>query len=640
MPDTGAPEEAAPADPAALPVGTVVGDRYRIVGQLGAGGMGAVYVAEHVHMRKKLALKVLHAEMSSSPEVLARFEREAMAAAHIDHPNVAAATDFGRTPDGAFFLVLELVEGKSLRDIVEEGPLPEARALPITRQIASALARAHELGIVHRDLKPENVIVTQRDEGDFAKVLDFGIAKVRVEDLAGGPPSGQVLTQLGTVFGTPEYMAPEQAMGQPVDARADLYALGVMLYEMLSGVRPFADDNPVRLLMMHVSDAPPPLESHPAAAQTSPAVREVVMRLLAKKPEDRYASARELLAAIDATAASAATPEPVSVSQPRSDTMASSGPVAAAAPPSAAALARTELGLLPPSSPLQRAFGRAKALLDETRPKLPEPIRKLPPVAVLGGAAALVLLPLLLVFFVGLRALLHTSATSAASSATPAAPQAKAPVDNPLSEADIAQAKAQGASALEKLVAAKPKDPRVRRALVTAYADAGREREAMSALKDLLAIDKSASADKDMQAAVGKALAASPEDVDAALLLLEGPLGQDGVDILLDQTANRALAPATKKKIEQSLAKPEVRAHASPAATIVLDLRAAKTCEAKRDVVSRAAKDADDRALPALKALQKKGGCGFLGSRDCWPCLRKDGVLDEAVAAIEARSAK
>jgi serine/threonine-protein kinase len=639
MPDTGAPEATAPADPAALPVGTVVGDRYRIVSQLGAGGMGAVYVAEHVHMRKKLALKVLHAEMSSSPEVLARFEREAMAAAHIDHPNVAAATDFGRTPDGAFFLVLELVEGKSLRDIVEEGPLPEARALSITRQIASALARAHELGIVHRDLKPENVIVTQRDEGDFAKVLDFGIAKVRVEDLAGGPPSGQVLTQLGTVFGTPEYMAPEQAMGQPVDARADLYALGVMLYEMLSGVRPFADDNPVRLLMMHVSDAPPPLESHPPAAQTSPAVREVVARLLAKKPEDRYASARELLAAIDATAPSAATPEPVSVSQPRWDTMASSGPVAAAAPPSPAALARTELGLLPPSSPLQRAVGRAKAVLDEAWPTLPEPIRKLPRVAVLGGAAALVLLPLLLVF-VGLGALVHASTTSAASSGTPAEPQAKAPVDISLSEADIAQAKAQGASALEKLVAEKPKDPRVRRALVTAYADAGRLREAMSALKDLLAIDKSAAADKEMQAAVGKALAASPEDVDAALPLLEGPLGQDGVDILLDQAANRALAPATKKKIEQSLAKPEVRAHASPAAAIVLDLRAAKTCDAKRDVVSRAAKDADGRALPALKALQKKGGCGFLGSRDCWPCLRKDGVLDEAVAAIEARGTK
>ena len=234
--------------------------------------MGAVYHAEHTHMRKRLAVKVLHPEMSRLPEVVARFEREAMAAAHIEHPNVAAATDFGKLEDGSFFLVLEYVEGRSLRDVIADGPLELARALHIARQIASALGRAHALGIVHRDLKPENVMLVARDgDPDFVKVLDFGIAKVPVGELVGesqGP--GQVLTQLGMVYGTPEYMAPEQALGQTVDARADLYALGVIMFEMLAGVRPFEHESKVTLLGMHVT-APIPRDARRAPDANVPA---------------------------------------------------------------------------------------------------------------------------------------------------------------------------------------------------------------------------------------------------------------------------------------------------------------------------------------------------------------------------------
>ncbi len=233
-------------------VGRVVSERYRIEALIGEGGMGAVYLAEHVLMRKRLAVKVLHAEMTRMPEMVARFEREAMAAAHIEHPNVAAATDFGKLENGAFFLVLEYVEGTNLRDLIERGPLEIRRALHIAHQMASALARAHALGIVHRDLKPENVMLVLRDgDADFVKVLDFGIAKVPVGDLgrtSSNKDGAQVLTQLGMVYGTPEYMAPEQALGQEVDLRADLYALGVILFEMLSGVRPFDADTKVALL--------------------------------------------------------------------------------------------------------------------------------------------------------------------------------------------------------------------------------------------------------------------------------------------------------------------------------------------------------------------------------------------------------
>src|SRR5580692_9418288 len=184
-------------------IGQVLSGRYRINRLLGEGGMGAVYEAEHMHMRKRMAVKVLHQEMSHLPEVVARFEREAMAAAHIDHPNVAAATDFGKLEDGSFFLVLEYVEGRSLREAIAEGRLELGRALSIARQMASALGRAHSIGIVHRDLKPENIMLVARDgEADFVKVLDFGIAKVPVGELGTQPAApGQALTQLGMVYG-------------------------------------------------------------------------------------------------------------------------------------------------------------------------------------------------------------------------------------------------------------------------------------------------------------------------------------------------------------------------------------------------------------------------------------------------------
>src|SRR5687768_17603651 len=200
-------------------VGAVLADRYRIDSLLGEGGMGKVYAAEHVLMKKKLAVKVLHRELTTVPEVVARFEREAMAAANIENPNVAAATDFGKLPDGSVFLVLEYVQGKNLRDEIAAGPFALDRALHITRQIASALGSAHALNIVHRDLKPENVMLVEKGaDPDFVKVLDFGIAKVPIGEVDRSAQNSKdaPITKVGMVFGTPEYMAPEQALGQPV----------------------------------------------------------------------------------------------------------------------------------------------------------------------------------------------------------------------------------------------------------------------------------------------------------------------------------------------------------------------------------------------------------------------------------------
>lgn len=285
-------EEAATQQAENALVGRVLADRYRVESLLGSGGMGSVYRAEHVLMKKAVALKVLHREMTYHPEVVARFEREAIAAARIDHPNVAAAMDCGRLEDGSFYIVLEYVDGKSLRALIDEGPLDLPRALGIAAQIADALVAAHSAGIVHRDLKPDNVMLVSQGGGqDFAKVLDFGIAKVDGSDSS--PQSERALTRIGAIMGTAGYMAPEQALGQAVDARADLYAFGVVLYEMISGKLPFVAEEAAQILAKQLTEHPPPLP-----APTPPELVALVERLLEKSPDNRIQTARELAEAV------------------------------------------------------------------------------------------------------------------------------------------------------------------------------------------------------------------------------------------------------------------------------------------------------------------------------------------------------
>jgi serine/threonine-protein kinase len=319
-----------------LSVGEIVAERYRIDAVLGEGGMGVVYRAEHLHLHKPHALKVLLAEWSSSPDIVARFEREAIAAGNIQSPHVAAATDFGRLPDGSFFLVMEFVKGRTLRTALETAPFQPARALRITKGIAAALNAAHAVGIVHRDIKPENIMLIDRDgDPDFVKVLDFGIAKL---DGIGGAVAGPgrapatPLTQAGTVIGTPDYMSPEQALGQPVDARSDLYAVGVILYEMLVGKVPFTGSALTMLRQRVIGDVPELPTS--VAVDVHPRVANLLRCLLAKVPENRIASAAELLVDIDDCLGAG---PPVSQVQP----------VTPVQTPAAVAMERTSLASVP-----------------------------------------------------------------------------------------------------------------------------------------------------------------------------------------------------------------------------------------------------------------------------------------------------
>jgi eukaryotic-like serine/threonine-protein kinase len=292
---------------AELAVDQILAGTYRIERLLGRGGMGAVYQAEHLRTHKQVALKILRPGFGKIREVAKRFEREALTTSLLSHPGVVQVDDYGELEDGVLFLVMELIPGASLREIIDDGPVPPAQAFAITRQVLDALAHAHALGVIHRDLKPDNVkvIPDQDREGGRVKILDFGIAKVvgMAEEMVGD----EKLTQAGIAFGTPDYMAPEQALGQAVDARADLYSLGVILFEMLAGRRPFVADEPVAVARMHVAVPAPTLASVLPRAW-SHETEALLARALAKRSAERFNDALDMSAALEVAAAAEGVP--------------------------------------------------------------------------------------------------------------------------------------------------------------------------------------------------------------------------------------------------------------------------------------------------------------------------------------------
>jgi len=273
-------------------LGHVLGDRYRVLERISAGGMGQVYRAVHSRIASMFALKVLYGDIAHDKQMRSRFEREAEAMSCLQSRHIVRVIDFGESPEGLLYLVMEYLDGKSLSTaIAQEGAMSAARATDIVRQVARGLAHAHERGVVHRDLKSPNVmLITEDDEPDVARILDFGIAR-----LAQAAP----MTEAGMVLGTPEYMAPEQFRdAASADARADLYALGVIFYEMLAGVTPFEANSLAEIALAHVHQPPPAVRARNPSAEVPREVEEVLMRLLAKTPDERYASARAVVEAL------------------------------------------------------------------------------------------------------------------------------------------------------------------------------------------------------------------------------------------------------------------------------------------------------------------------------------------------------
>ena len=544
------------------------------------GGIGAIYRAEHLHMHNQVAIKVLHPQAESMPELVARFEREAIAGAHIQHPNVACATDFGKFDGKSRFLVLEYIRGKTLRDVIDGGPVAPARAARIAKGLALALAASHDKGIFHRDVKPRNVMLADGPGNtETVKLIDFGLAKVPVEELSAiareTEDPRRSITQAGIVMGTVAYLAPEAALGmRSVRAPADLYAMGVVLYELLTGLHPFDADKPAAMFACHRATPPPPMARRNPAAVVPPALEALVMKLLAKDPDDRFASAEAVARAIDA----------------------------AVAPPRAEPRSQHELTPLTATRVHDRdvtVSKRGAALW------------------VAGGLAvfATVAAASFLVGRGGARGDDAAHAPVAATASATATPAASSSAPQPEVHEHIRAAAESG--------------------------DAGR---CVASLSGLLRESPSAFSDRSVQSESAAALevaAAAGKSADALFERISA-LPVAGQDILYDLVAREAKVDATERPLlapplrpgsraRALLARPDVIAKGSAAMRVAHELRSSP-CARRPFLFARAGADGDDRALLILTSMQAPT-CGPQGGG----CCTKHPELARAIAAIETR---
>jgi len=580
-----------------------------------------------------------------------------MAAGNIEHPNVAAATDFGKLADGAVFLVLEFVSGHSLRDEIARGPFAVDRALHIARQISSALSAAHAQGIVHRDLKPENVMLVEKGgDPDFVKVLDFGIAKVPLGDAVGaGSKQGNPLTKAGMVFGTPEYMAPEQALGQTVDGRADLYAVGVILFEMLSGLRPYTSQSSVGILGQQLSKPTPTFAERSPDLLVPPAVEQIARKLLARDASQRFESAAELSRAIDALLA----PMPgrgmyrytlADGSRPSLSDVESNQPTLVKAPPPVVPSERPPMAA--PPTPFDGAGLRTYFIgfvrgLERTRRRLPPPLRDAlrpvptPALLLVGLVLSLLFVTLLIVALAkGVRALRgdpQLAASAAASASAAVTASSGAPPSGMASESDLQSAQKAGVSALEALAEKYPADARPALELGRSALNAKDYVKAVGAVGRALSLDSSLAESKQVATILFQTAQVKAAS-DATFALLFGPMGSHGPDVAYDLAATEVVKLWVRTRADQGLRSPDFARLTTPELSIAVALRFATTCPQRYALLPRAKEIGDQRALGYLNLYRATTGCGRRQKDDCNGCLRADSRLSDAIAAIQQRN--
>jgi tRNA A-37 threonylcarbamoyl transferase component Bud32 len=564
-----------PTDPL---VGALIGERYRLLGRIGEGGMGLVYRAEHVLMKKVVALKLLHTELGNVDDAPRRFEREAQSASRLNHPNIIVVTDFGRAASGQLFLAMEYVPGVSLATLLEAGPLPPGRAVHIVRQILDGLEHAHAQGVIHRDLKPANIMLaTYSDprQAEAVKILDFGIAKV----LSTSQGDGEVpLTQGAMVFGTPSYMSPEQATAQEADVRSDLYSCGVMLFEMLTGRKPFVADDLVKVMALQVTAPPPRLSTVAPQLRTPAALEAVVMRALEKDRARRFQSAAEFRQALERV---------------KSDSF----------------------GLV--ARRLPAVWGRGLTVARREFSRLPFPVRRwVRPSALALGVLVLASLP-----FICAR-----QPPTAPAAAPPRPKPVEPALQAPIRRIEEAMAKGQLNEArllLMQQISQNPTSGRMRYLLGNLDFAEKNPAAGLVAYEEALKLDAGLRADAAML-------------VNVRNLLGDRKLARQALDLLTERIGRPAGAILAEVASEDR--RPEFRQTAREACKTVgcagdvdlvksytLDLQQGRTCEARRAAVAGLGATKDPRIVEILKKARRSGG-GLLGDifGGANRCIRKD----------------
>jgi serine/threonine protein kinase len=623
-------------------IGQLIDGRYRILGVIGRGGMGSVYKAEHVAIRRVVAVKLLHASLARVPEVSRRFEREAFAIGRIEHPNCVNVSDFGRLPDGSLYLVMEYLEGRALSDeLTVQGRLPPARTLHILKHVLRGLGHAHANEIVHRDVKPENVILVDYDgDPDFAKILDFGIAKlVGSAAQLGGTDK---LTQAGMAFGTPIYMSPEQALGQPIDGRADLYAASVMAYEMITGVPPFQSDDKIEVMSMHASRPVPAMAEVAPGLEVPEVVERLLLRGLAKRAADRFPDAATYIAAIDAVLQEISpravlyTPLPLTAtgSQPLlSELVLTPLPMMPPRPPTASTplpqlITDTPLpphGTLTPPSHPTGATSLPRMLVDVPAPPAPHKARSRRTAAVVAAV----------VLGAGLVIALVARNSGTARDDDAAALEDGGVAD--LEQGSLAERAAtllakgspkQAVDLLHEHAAEIAGDAQAQLQLGHAQAALRANAAALAAYRKALELDIRLETDTKLRTNLRLMVddQGSAVSVDAAALMYE-QLGEQEAASWIVTWASGGKQPQVRHRAVEVIETLGMSDRVDWCRSLILDLSQEKTCEARRKVVPRLRALGDPRAIPELRKAAAPRN-----KRNA--CLRKD--ADEAIQYLES----